>query len=322
MNKNRMLACITAMLIGVTPLNCYAEEDPNATTASSTVYADDENITIEQTAESDQSAADSPEAEVETENLAPQVDVLAEIADAEPVTGDMLKDGMYQITAASSSTMFKITDCILMVEDGEMTAIMTMSGKGYLYLYMGKGIEAAVADEGSLISFEEDALGNHTFTVPVEALDKGIDCAAYSKKKEKWYDRTLVFESAGLPEDAFQEGLVKNIDSLGLEDGTYQIDVVLGSEKGKAQVDSPALLTITDGQAYATIVFSSGKYDYVIADGQKQEAVEGAEKATFILPVSTLDRKVPITADSTVMIPATEIEYTLTFDSASITEAE
>ena len=32
----------------------------------------------------------------------------------------------------------------------------------------------------------------NVFEIPVEALDKGIECAAYSKKKETWYDRTLV----------------------------------------------------------------------------------------------------------------------------------
>ena len=32
-----------------------------------------------------------------------------------------------------------------------------------------------------------------TYTVPVEALDEGIVCAAYSKNKDQWYARTLLF---------------------------------------------------------------------------------------------------------------------------------
>ena len=277
-------ALFTAIFITAAPLTCYAET----------------------------------EAAVETENLAPQVDVLAEIEGLEPITGDMLNDGEYPITVASSSSMFLIVDATLTVEDGEMTAEMTMSGKGYLYLYMGTGEEAAAAPEEDYIPYVENEQGSHTFTVPVEALDKGIDSAAFSKKKEMWYERTLVFESSSLPDEAFSEGMIQTIETLGVADGTYQIDVTLGSEKGKAQVDSPAEMTITDGEAIATIVFSSGKYDYVIVDDQKYEAVEGAEKPTFEIPVTTLDRKVPIIADSTVMIPATEVSYTLTFDSASI----
>ena len=42
-----------------------------------------------------------------------------------------------------------------------------------------------------------------TFTIPVEALDAAIPCAAFSKRREKWYDRDLVFSSASIPEEAF-----------------------------------------------------------------------------------------------------------------------
>ena len=43
-------------------------------------------------------------------------------------------------------------------------------------------------------------------TVPVEALDQGIPCAAFSKK-EKWYDRTLLFRAGSLPEEAWRRTL-------------------------------------------------------------------------------------------------------------------
>ena len=65
-----------------------------------------------------------------------------------------------------------------------MTAVMTMGGKGYRYLYMGTGEEAVAADESEYIPYVEDADGAHTFTVPVDALDEGIACAAFSNKKE------------------------------------------------------------------------------------------------------------------------------------------
>jgi hypothetical protein len=63
---------------------------------------------------------------------------------------------------------------------------------------MGTGIEAAAANDADYISFEEQKDGTHAFTVPVEALDKEISCAAFSKRKEKWYDRTLVFRADSL----------------------------------------------------------------------------------------------------------------------------
>ena len=109
-----------------------------------------------------------------------------------PISGDKVKDGTYSVAVKSSSKMFDITACELTVEGGKMTATMHMGGKGYLYVYMGTGEQAAAADEADYIPFTEEADGTHSFTVPVDALDEGIDCAAFSKKKEKWYDRTIL----------------------------------------------------------------------------------------------------------------------------------
>lgn len=119
-----------------------------------------------------------------------------------PVTADMLQEGSYEINVESSSSMFNIVKAELTVADGKMTCAMTMSGKGYLYLFMGTGEEAAAASEDAYIPFEE-VDDEHVFTVPVEALDQETDCAAFSKRKETWYDRTLVFSSEMLPEEAY-----------------------------------------------------------------------------------------------------------------------
>ena len=136
-----------------------------------------------------------------------------------PISGDKVKDGTYSVAVKSSSKMFDITACELTVEGGKMTATMHMGGKGYLYVYMGTGEQAAAADEADYIPFTEEADGTHSFTVPVDALDEGIDCAAFSKKKEKWYDRTILFRADSLPMDAFADGVVTTPDSLSLADG-------------------------------------------------------------------------------------------------------
>ena len=115
-----------------------------------------------------------------------------------------LNDGTYTIDVTSSSSMFRIVDCELNVSDGEMTADMTLSGTGYEKLYMGTGEEAKSADGDDYIYYVENAEGAYTYTVPVEALDTEIDCAAFSIRKQEWYDRTLVFESASLPKEAFK----------------------------------------------------------------------------------------------------------------------
>ncbi len=124
-------------------------------------------------------------------------------AQKRPIYADELNDGEYPITVTSSSSMFRIADCTLTIAGGKMRAAMTLSGKGYEKLFMGTGAEASAAPDSECIYFTENSGGKYTYTVPVEALDTEIDCAAWSIKKQKWYDRTLVFESSGLPKNAF-----------------------------------------------------------------------------------------------------------------------
>lgn len=121
-----------------------------------------------------------------------------------PVEASALANGDWDISVDSSSSMFKVVAAKLHVADGAMTCTLTLSGTGYGKLFMGTKEEAAEAGEDAFIPFIEDAEGKYTYTVPVEALDADIACAAWSIRKEQWYDRTLVFESESLPAEAFK----------------------------------------------------------------------------------------------------------------------
>ena len=239
-----------------------------------------------------------------------------------PIYAESLKDGTYDVTVSSSSSMFKIESCELTVADGEMTALLKMGGTGYLYLYPGSGEEAVDADESTYIPYVEDADGVHTFTFPVEALDDGIACAAFSKKKEKWYDRTILFRADSLPTDAFVDGFFTTWDSLGKEDGTYSAEVTLAGGSGKASVESPANLSVENGSCTARIVWSSSNYDYMIVGGEKYLPVNTDGNSTFEIPVTVFDANMPVIADTTAMSEPHEIAYTLRFDSESIQKIE
>ncbi len=126
-------------------------------------------------------------------------------ADGTPIGADRLSNGVYSnVEVTSSSSMFRVTDCTLTVSDGKMNAVITLSGKGYGKLFMGTSEEASAAPDSDCIYFEENANGEYTYTVPVDALDADISCAAWSTRKEQWYDRTLVFNSSSLPADAIK----------------------------------------------------------------------------------------------------------------------
>lgn len=312
--------CVMALLLAGCGSNAASTAETESAVMETAVAE------TETTAETEKSGTET----AESASADDQIATAAEMTTSEdvvedwmqPINGNQIQDGVYDIKVDSSSSMFNILDCQLLVQDGNMTAVMTMSGTGYLYLYMGTGEEAVQASEDTYIPYKENAEGAHTYTVPVEALDKGIACAAFSKNKEKWYDRTLVFRADSLPTGAFAKGMISAPEDLNLADGTYEVEVTLTGGSGKASVASPAKITVSDEKIQATIIFSSANYDYVLVDGEKYLNEATAGNSTFTIPVSGFDWKMPVTADTTAMSTPHEIDYSLYFDSATITEVQ
>ena len=246
-----------------------------------------------------------------------------------PVASSGLVPGTYAVKVDSSSSMFRITDCKLTVPEGDdvMQAFLTLSGSAYLYLFPGTAEEAAAADASKYIEAGENAEGKNTFLFPVEALDFGVPCAAFSKNKEMWYDRTLVFRADSLPLSAFREGEVLTPSGLDLDDGEYTAEVALSGGSGRASVQSPAGLTLknsrsAEAEVTAELVWSSANYDYMLVEGEKYLPEIADGHSVFRIPVTCFDRNMAVIADTTAMSQAHEIEYSLRFDSSSLTPAE
>ena len=263
-----------------------------------------------------------------------------------PVEGTDVKDGTYPIEVTSSSSMFRIVNAELKVEDGNMTAVLTLSGTGYLKLFMGTGEEALEAGEDDFIPYVEDDEGAYTYTVPVAVLNQEIDCAAYSKRKETWYDRKLVFLASALPEDALLIELpdvsenteeksadaeeaeelptakIENPDllpvDLSVADGDYTMEVTLTGGSGKATVISPANIKVSDAGTIASIEWSSSNYDYMFVNGQQYLPVNTDGNSVFEIPVLALDQEMNVIGDTVAMSKPHEIEYTLTFHSDTL----
>ena len=147
------------------------------------------------------------------------------------------------------------------------------------------------------------------FDIPVEALDEDFQLAILGSKG-KWYDHTVRVANA---QPAAAEAPA---------DGTYTCDVTLEGGSGRATVDSPAALTVADGRMTATIVWSSPNYDYMLVDGEKYLPTNTEGNSTFEIPVTALDTPLDVVGDTVAMSTPHEIEYTLTFASASLIEAK
>lgn len=268
-----------------------------------------------------------------------------------PVYGSDIIDGTYDIEVDSSSSMFRIVKAQLTVKEGEMSAVLTLGGKGYLRLFMGTGEEAVKASESEYAEYVEDADGAYTYEVKVEALDKELECTGFSKRKEKWYDHQIVFEAASLEADALlitlpdydaeeekttlvsesgaaesetetEENMTRMSENAeqertSLADGEYSMAVTLNGGSGKAAVTSPAKITVADGLATAQIEWSSSNYDYMIVDGLKYLPVNTEGNSVFEIPVMCFDKEMQVTADTTAMSTPHEIAYTLVFEQGS-----
>ena len=104
-----------------------------------------------------------------------------------------------------------------------------------------------------------------------------------------------------------------------LEDGEYSIQVDLEGGSGKASVSSPTLMLVKNGRMYAELQWSSSNYDYMIVDEEKfQNESEEGRNSVFTIPVTALDDKMEVIADTLAMGAPHEIDYTLTFYEASI----
>ena len=237
-----------------------------------------------------------------------------------PVYAGSLREGVYPVTMKSSSSMFKADHCELRVEGGAMTARLYMTSAAYGWMYAGTALEAASAAEDALLPLTEGEAGNY-FDLPLGALDEGEPFAAYSFRKELWYDRSLLFRADSLPPEAFAEGFFTTAESLGLSDGNYAAEVTLSGGSGKATVDTPAPLTVRDGKCSAVIAWSSPNYDYMRVGEEMFLPINTEGNSIFEIPVAYFDRPLTVYADTTAMSQPHEIEYTLLFDSASIVEA-
>ena len=286
-----------------------------------------------------------------------------------------IADGIYEATAETGAAMFKVVKVKLTAKDGKMTALITLSGAGYNYLYLGTAADAA-ADKSAWIASKgkgEYTLNGETktglqFEIPVEALDQGLAVAAHAVKSGKWFDRAITIASSSLkktgdlpsddsndpkptlvptktptvspsetpvvkptstptpaptqkPADTKPEqeskyesdlsGGTSKVDSATtLADGVYTPDgFSFSGGSGKVTI-SCSKITVTNGQAYATIAFSSPYYGYVKANGNKYMANVSGGSSIFTIPVE-LNKNNTIIGMTTRMSVAHEISYNI-----------
>ena len=126
--------------------------------------------------------------------------------DTTPVAPNKIADeGEYTVTAKANG--ITVIETKLTSKDGKMTALVTLSGTGYDYLYFGTEYEAKAAGISNWYKYvgSKDYVNakgqnktGYQFLIPVESLDKEIKLVTHTAYTGKWFYRTLEFDSSTL----------------------------------------------------------------------------------------------------------------------------
>ncbi len=239
-----------------------------------------------------------------------------------------LADGVYEADFNTDSTMFHVNEACegkgtLTVADGEMTIHISLASKNIVNLFPGLAEDAekegAVLLEPTVdpVTYSDGTTEEvYGFDVPVPAIGEEFDLAIVGTKG-KWYDHK-VSVSDPVEADADEAPQSTEASAVDKEDGEYTVDVTMEGGSGRASIDSPAVLLVKEGKAYARIQWSSPYYDYMKVGDETYLPVNTEGNSVFEIPVLVFDGKMAVSADTTAMSVPHEIEYTLVFDSASI----
>ena len=301
MNKIIIVGGLSAcLLLG----GCGAGQAADATSAESTFAAQESTVTPTESTETAET--------VSTETAQDKA---------------QLPDGVYTAEFSTDSSMFHVSEACdgkgtLTVKDGVMTIHISLGSKKILNLYPGLAEDAA-KDGAVLLEPTTDTVTYsdgmteevYGFDVPVPVIGEEFDLALIGTKG-KWYDHKVKVS------DPVAEGAADTFDLSAVEDGSYTIELTMEGGSGRASIQSPAQITVTDGAATATLEWSSPNYDYMLVNGEKYLPVNTEGNSVFEVPVEALDVPLTMIGDTVAMSTPHEVEYTVTFHSDTLQNAE
>lgn len=224
-----------------------------------------------------------------------------------PAPSNVPSDGIYSTTAETGASMFKVVGVKLTVKNGKMSAVITLSGEGYDYLYMGTATDAAT-HTGNWIKYSGSAAytldgetkTGRTYEIPVSALDTPLTIASHSERQKKWYDRTVTISSKNLKKtgDIPAEGTPA--------DGIYSTSAVTGAAMFKVVGTKLTVKNGISGIGYDYLYMGTGADaanhtdQWIKYKGTATYTLDGETKTgrTYEIPVAALDKPITVASHS------------------------
>lgn len=161
-----------------------------------------------------------------------------------------LPDGVYTAEFDTDSGMFHANEACngmgtLTVENGQMTFHVSLASKKIVNLYVGMAADAEANKADWLLPTTDTVTYSdgtseevYGYDIPVAAVNQDFQLALLGTKG-KWYDHTVSIRNAQPKAEEAAETPA---------DGEYSVNVTLEGGSGRATVESPAALTVADGQ--------------------------------------------------------------------------
>ena len=305
MNKIIIVGGLSAcLLLG----GCGAGQAADATSAESTVAAQESTVTPTESTETAET--------VSTETAQDKA---------------QLPDGVYAAEFSTDSSMFHVSEACdgkgtLTVKDGVMTIHISLGSKKILNLYPGLAEDAAkdgavlLAPTTDTVTYSDGMTEEvYGFDVPVPVIGEEFDLALIGTKG-KWYDHKVKVSDPVAADS--REAANGSFAMSTLTDGSYTIELTMEGGSGRASIQSPTQITVADGAATAILEWSSPNYDYMLVNGEKYLPVNTEGNSVFEVPVEALDAPLTMIGDTVAMSTPHEVEYTVTFHSETLESAE
>lgn len=185
----------------------------------------------------------------------------------------------------NNAKMFRVVSAVTSGTGSNRVLTVTLSGKGYNFLFKGRKAEAEAAPEASWTRGIEKS-GQYSFAIPIAAGESVIPVSVRSARKNAWYGRqfALDWNSKTLTvADELEEAenvsvsfCVQNVDGVSLTG----VKLTVAGSDGKGVDASPdGSYTLTVGDSYTVKASAEGFTEREI----KYQAKKGETKAVISL---------------------------------------
>lgn len=104
------------------------------------------------------------------------------------------EEGQYTISCEADSGLFRVEDCQMQVQNGEIQVVIRVQKDSYSQIWIGPADQARLASPDEYIAAQPDGEGGCSYSFQLDALKEDLSIATWSEPLKAWYARNLHFD--------------------------------------------------------------------------------------------------------------------------------